>query len=242
MKPVLAIGNLNYSSWSLRAWLSMRFAKIDFDELLIDLDQPGYGEARIAQVLAVSPSGRVPALKVGEEQIWDTIGIAMWALEQASSRGQQANLLPASQASRNLMWSVIGEMHSGFAALRRELTMNLIRRCQAYGLSKEALADIERVDQLWRQCREGHANAGPYLFGTRSLADAFFVPVATRFRTYKIALSASAQSYADCLLSDPDFRVWEDRVLAGPAPSFSRANHDHVYADPAPADSATRCV
>ena len=52
MNPRLWIGNRNYSSWSLRAWLCLKWAGVDFDETLIDLDQAGYGERRIAQVLA----------------------------------------------------------------------------------------------------------------------------------------------------------------------------------------------
>jgi glutathione S-transferase len=59
MKPALYIGNKNYSSWSLRPWLALTWSGIPFEERLIPLGGPGYGQGKIAAVLAVSPSGRV---------------------------------------------------------------------------------------------------------------------------------------------------------------------------------------
>ena len=47
MANILYIGNKNYSSWSLRPWLCLRWAGIEFTEQLIRLDQPGYGKGRM---------------------------------------------------------------------------------------------------------------------------------------------------------------------------------------------------
>lgn len=229
MKPHLLIGNRNYSSWSLRGWLCLRWANIDFDETLIELDQPGYGECRIADVLAVSPTGMVPVLRLGDETVWDTLAIAEWAAE--NSRG--APLLPADPLARAQVRSTVGEMHAGFAALRRELSMNIRRRCRASGLSPAAQADIGRIDQMWSALRERHDARGPYLFGERSLADAFYLPVATRMRTYGVTLSAAAQAYGELLLADADFRHWEALVLAEPAKPLLRADTDKLYCDAA---------
>ena len=73
----------------------------------------------------------------------------------------------------------------------------------------ETRVDIERVIEIWSAHRAANANRGPWLFGERSIADAFFAPVATRFRTYSVALPAFVQSYCDTLLVDADFKEWE---------------------------------
>jgi len=221
----LWIGNRNYSSWSLRGWLCLRWSGIEFGETLVDLDQPGYGERCIADVLAVSPSGLVPVLRVGDETIWDTLAIAEWAAEATQSEP----LLPADAMARALMHAAVGEMHAGFAALRRELPMNITRRCRAHDLSAAAVADVTRIDQLWTGLRQRYAASGPYLFGTRSMADAFYLPVATRFRTYGVVLSAPAQAYCEALLADTDFRAWERAAAGEGARPFSRAPIDSLY-------------
>ncbi len=225
-KPVLYLGNPNYSSWSLRPWLALKWAGIDFNEQFIELDAPGYGESKIAAVLAVSPSGRVPALRIGDTVIWDSLAISEWAAEYPGA----APLLPVDRVLRAQMRSATAEMHSGFSAVRRDLPMNIRRRCTARGLPAETLNDIARIDALWSGLRAAHASDGPHLFGRRSIADAFYTPVATRFRTYGIKLSASAQGYCDTLLADHAFREWESRVLADPAKPFSRATTDTIYA------------
>jgi glutathione S-transferase len=227
MKPRLAIGNLNYSSWSLRGWLVLKWAGIDFDEVLIDLNQPGYGSGAIAEVLALTPSGKVPALVVDGETIWDTLGIAMWALEN----GNRASLVPEDAKRRARMWSAIGEMHAGFAHVRRDLSMNIRRRCLAHGLPTETRADIARIDQLWSDCRAHYGNGGPHLFGAESLADAFYLPVATRFRTYGIALSSLAQDYMNAVLADSAFCEWEARVKALPVTRFGNPLIDDLFPD-----------
>ena len=143
-KPLLHIGNKVYSSWSMRPWLALTWAGIAFDEKVIPLGGPGYGKSRIPEVLAVSPSGRVPALRVGEATIWDSLAICQWAHEQAPDAG----LWPADPAARGAAWSAAAEMHSSYAALRADFPMNLRRigRPRAAPASDGALADIDRVD------------------------------------------------------------------------------------------------
>ena len=96
MKPRLYVGNPNYTSWSLRPWLALRWAGIDFDETAIDLDQPGYGEGRIAAIRAVSPSGKVPALRIGEAVIWESIAISEWASENSRTGSLLRRRAPSS--------------------------------------------------------------------------------------------------------------------------------------------------
>jgi glutathione S-transferase len=221
----LYVANRNYSSWSLRAWLALRWAQLPFDEQLIDLDQPGYGEQAVAEVLAIHPSGKLPLLHTAFGVIADSLAIAEWAHEQSGT----AALLPADPSLRAHVRAVVAEMHSGFAHVRRALTMNIRRRCKAFGLDTDTEREIARLTDIFVSYRAEFAAQGPWLFGARSLADAFFVPVASRFRTYDISLPAAARAYCDTLLADTDFLHWEQQVHAEPVAPFSRANFEQLY-------------
>lgn len=211
MTPILHIGNKNYSSWSLRPWLALRWAGIAFEERVVLLGGPGYGRGEIPEVRAISPTGRVPALELDEGIVWDSLAIAEWAAERAPS------LLPDDPFARAVCRSVVCEMHSGFAALRRELPMNIRRRSAARAYGDEVRADLTRVEQLWAATRERFGASGPFLFGARSLADAFFAPVVTRLRTYGVALSPTSAAYASAVLADAELREWEAAAEIEPA-------------------------
>lgn len=232
MTPRLTIGNRNYSSWSLRPWLCLRWANVVFEERFFDLDQPGYGEDGIAALLALSPNGKVPLLEVDGGAIWESVAIAEWAAEQPG-----AALLPADPLLRAQVRAAVAEMHAGFPALRRDLPMNIRRRCVASNLPADTTRDLKRLDALWSGMRRAHGARGPYLFGRRSMADAFHLPVATRLRTYAVTLSPESDAYGRTLLADPAFLEWERRVLAEPRTIFSRAPLDAVFpgTDRAPA-------
>ena len=204
MSNTLYIGPKNYSSWSLRPWLVLKWAGIEFTEHYIPLDQPGYGSGEIVAVKAVSPNGRVPALHVDGLVIWDTLAISEWAAEQ------QPGLWPGDPETRAQARSATAEMHSGFEGLRRDLPMNIQRRCAEQDWPDDTRRDLRRVQELWNDCRAKFAAAGPWLFGERSIADAFYLPVATRLRTYSVPLDERCQAYADTLLNDADFLVWEE--------------------------------
>ena len=152
----LYIGNKNYSSWSLRAWLVMKQCGAPFDEEVVPLREVGTQTA----ILRHSPSGRLPALEVGELTIWESIAIAEFLAE----RFPDAKLWPADKAARAHCRAVCGEMHSGFANLRSALPMNLKVRHSGFKVWAGAQADIERVTAIWRDCLKRYN--GPYLFGT----------------------------------------------------------------------------
>lgn len=199
----LFIGQKNYSSWSLRAWLALKWAGIPFEEMLIPLNQPGYGRQSIPDVLAASPNGTVPALHADGLVVWDTLAIAEWAAERCS------DLWPADARTRATARSVTCEMHAGFAALRRDLPMNIARRHAVEHWPEDTMRNIARIEELWAGCRARHSGDGPWLFGKRSIADAFLTPVATRMRSYCVPLGADAAAYRDTLLDDAAFRKWE---------------------------------
>lgn len=206
--PALYIGNKNYSSWSLRPWLALRWAGIDFDEHLIRLGTEGYGQGKIAEIQAISPTGRVPALHVDGVVIWDSLAIAEWAAEQVPA------LWPADARVRAECRATVCEMHSGFAAVRRDLSMNIRRRVVVPSLPDDTRGDLARLETLWSGLHSRFG--GPWLFGARTLADAFYAPVATRLRTYGVSLSRPAMAWTSTLFADPDFRAWEAAAEAEP--------------------------
>ncbi len=220
MKPVLYVGNRNYSSWSLRPWLVLTWAGIDFETKVIPLGGPGYRQRAMPSVLAVSPSGTVPALRVGGATIGDSLAISEWAAEKAPQ------LWPRDAVARMHARAAACEMHSGFGALRTSLTCNIRRRAGRRALNDETRRDVARLESLWTSLRARFGGEGPYLFGaTPTIADAFFTPVATRMRTYDVELTASAQEYVDALLAEPAFRAWE---AEGIAETWTMPEWDHV--------------
>ena len=210
MQTVLFVGNKNYSSWSLRPWLALTWAGVDFETRVIPLGGEGYGQARIPAVVAVSPSGRVPALQVGEATIWDSLAISEYAAEL------DPTLWPADPLVRGVARAATAEMHSSFTAVRRDLSMNLRRRVAARTWPADTAADIARITTSWADLRARYGSDGPWLFGRRSVADAFYAPVATRFRTYSVAVPAVCSAYMETLFADPAFKSWEADAIAEP--------------------------
>ena len=212
-RPLLIIGNKNYSSWSLRPWLALKHAGIEFDELRLPLDTDQFYQT-IGQY---SPTGRVPVLRVGALTIWDSLAIC----EYAADLKPDAGLWPEEIGERAWARSVCAEMHSGFESLRSAMPMNCRAHDRQVTPDDNTLADIARIQTLWAECRAHFAERGPWLFGRFTIADAFYAPVAMRFRTYGITLDDTAAAYINTLLADPVMKEWlaaaeqESEVLAG---------------------------
>lgn len=197
----LVIGNKNYSTWSLRSWLLMRVADISFGEVLLPLDTDEFEQ----KIHDYSPSGCVPVLIEGKTAIWDTLAIAEYLAEVFPEK----HLWPADAAARAQARAVSAEMHSGFPDLRRAFPMNLRRPVGAVPVSKGTLGDIDRIFKIWRGCREEWGRGGQFLFGDFSIADAFYAPVATRFRTYGLELDEIVGSYVEVIHRLPAFLEWQ---------------------------------
>ncbi|MBY0422092.1 MAG: glutathione S-transferase N-terminal domain-containing protein, partial [Parvularculaceae bacterium] len=165
MTTTFFYGVRNYSSWSLRPWLALKWAGIAFEERFVDLDQDGYGRSAVKDVLAVSPSGKVPALHVDGVVLWDSLAISEWAAETRP----EAGLWPEDPLRRAEARAVTCEMHSGFPAVRRDLSMNIRRRVAAQDWAEDVRRDIARLVEIWTTFRSRHAGEGPFLFGRRSI-------------------------------------------------------------------------
>jgi glutathione S-transferase len=200
MNVTLIIGNKNYSTWSLRSWLLLREAGIEFEEHRIALD---VADTR-SQISEFTDAGRVPVLLLDGTGIWDTLAIA----ETVAERWPEKQLWPADPDARAHARCISAEMHSGFEALRMQMPMN----CRAMGrkvhLPDELTADIDRIIAIWSDCHKRYSANGDWLFGQFSIADSMFAPVVLRLRTYGINLPDSAAAYARRLLESEAMQEW----------------------------------
>ena len=230
---VLHVGDRNLSSWSLRPWLALKVAGIPFETHAHALHRP----TTSAELAAVSPTARIPALHIppayfagatlppaaavpalagvapGTVVVWDSLAILEWAAETRPS------LWPASAAARAVARSVSAEMHSGFAALREHMSMNITGSVpyDAAAYPAAVHADVARIVALWADCRTRFgvpAGTGPFLFGAFTAADAMYAPVVTRFRTYNVPLPQGAQEYADAIWALPAMQEWVSAAKA----------------------------
>ncbi len=199
---VLVIGNKNYSSWSLRAWLALKQLEVPFTELRIPLDTHAWQR----EIGKYSPSHMVPVLKRGAHTVWDSLAIC----EYASENFGQGRGWPKSTEARAIARSVSAEMHAGFSALRKALPMDCRRRVTGLRTPEDAAGDIRRIRQIWRWCLEHWSGEGPFLFGDFCIADAMYAPVASRFRTYGVRLSAVEKAYVDAILALDAMQEWVD--------------------------------
>ncbi len=204
----LVIGNKNYSSWSLRAWLALEHTGAAFDELRIALDTP----TTRADILRHSPAGQVPVLHDGEVTVWESLAIC----EYLAERFPHARLWPAEEAARARARVASAEMHAGFAALRHAMPMNCRAHLPGKGRAPGVDDDIARLRDIWRDCRARFGAGGDMLFGQFTAADAMFAPVVSRFQTYGVSLDPVSQAYADAVSALPAMQAWVAAARAEP--------------------------
>lgn len=200
----LVIGTKKWSTWSLRPWLVLKRLGVPFKEIEIELRR---GDATEADIAKHSPSKLAPALKDGDLVVWDSLAIC----EYLAEKFPEAKLWPTDPELRALARSAAAEMHSGFSSLRGECPMDLglIKKAD---LSEATQKDVRKITERWNQLLK--RSGGPFLLGEWSIADAFYTPVATRFRTYGVHLSdygdtGAAGAYCERLLETPEFLAWE---------------------------------
>ena len=198
MALTLYVGSKRYSSWSLRPYLALAHANATFETRTILLDQADT-KANIAKV---NPAARVPVLHDDALVIWDSLAIC----EYANELFPQAKLWPADRALRALARAIAAEMHSGFAALRNAMPMDLGASLPKTGHTAEALADVARITAIWRERLA--ASKGPFLFGAFSITDAMFAPVTTRIVTYGVDVDAVSRGYVDAMHALPAMKQW----------------------------------
>ncbi len=196
----LVIGNKNFSSWSMRPWLVMKATSAKFTEVNVKLRLP---ESK-ANILKYSPSGQVPALLFGTTTVWDSLAIC----ETLAEHFPAANLWPADASARTHARSMCAEMHSGFAALRQKHQVDMTARTPK-PMDDDVKEIVTRIEQLWREARKHPGRGkGDYLYGTFTIADAFYAPVVSRFVTYDIPVAKDTREYMDVIWKHPAFVEW----------------------------------
>lgn len=200
-KATLTISSKNYSSWSMRGWLLVKFAGLAFEEEVISPDDPSMR----AEILLLAPSILVPCLTHSGVKVWDTLAIA----EYLNELKPKAGMMPADKAARAHCRAICGEMHSGFSALRSALPMNLKGKFKDFKVWARAQADIDRILFIWHDCLDTYG--GPYLFGEKPcMADLMYAPVVTRFLTYGVRLDSACASYCKLIMALPHVKEWVD--------------------------------
>jgi glutathione S-transferase len=198
-KAILLISSKNYSSWSLRGYLLARLAGLEFEEKVVDPEDP----ANRRELLMQSSSIRVPALMHDDVVLWDTLAIA----EYLNETFPKTAMLPSDPQARARCRSISGEMHSGFTALREALPMNLRLFRPGFAVWSAVQADIDRITEIWRECITTWK--GPWLFGNHpSIADAMYAPVVTRFRSYDVQVDTPCERYCRQIMAWPHLQEW----------------------------------
>jgi glutathione S-transferase len=200
---LLYVWGYNYSSWSMRAGLAVRQTGAAFHELDVHQEPEG-----VAAVKARSPNGLFPLLKHGTEWLWDSLAIA----EYLAERFPHAGLWPGDSVARAHARCMVAEMHSGFVALRSALPMNIRAQYPGFVKTPAVRQDITRISAMWHACLDRFGGAGPFLFGSFSLADAFFAPVVMRFTSYDVELPPPLAAYADAVHAQPHVKDWVARA------------------------------
>ncbi len=206
----LVIGNKNYSSWSLRAWLYLKESDIAFEEIKIALFSQYWRE----ELESYTPAGKVPVLIDDNISVWDSMAIMEYVLEN----NPNAVGWPTSHHARARARSVTAEMHSGFMAVRNELPQNIRTKnpLDQKDLSDDCLNQIARIREIWTSCRKEFGQGGPWLFGKFSIADVMYAPVAFRFDTYAIPLDPVSETYMKEILRLESVKLWRKAAEAEP--------------------------
>jgi glutathione S-transferase len=217
MSLTLIIGNKNYSSWSMRAWLMLKQANLAFTEQQVRFDSFDANSHFKQTLSAISPIGKVPVLldsTLGPDTaIWDTLAIA----EYLAERYPDSQLWPANTADRARARSLCAEMHAGFGALRSLCPMNIEAALPDVGASlwrdnPSLRSDVQRLMGLWQH--QLKRSGGPLLFGNFSIADAYFAPVCMRLKTYALPIPDDVQTYVTHVLALPSVMAWVSEALA----------------------------
>ena len=204
----LIIGNKNYSSWSLRPWILLKYFDIPFKEILIPLYEGDYRK----RILEFSPAAKVPALVHGKLVIGESLAI----MEYVAELFPEKRMWPVNIDERARARAISHEMHAGFSALRTNMPMNIRGNHPGKGRNVQVESDIARINAVWTDCRKEFQAKGNFLFGNFTIADAMYAPVVTRFNTYGVKLSMIAQEYAEMIRQVPAMKEWANSAVKEP--------------------------
>lgn len=211
MKYTLIIGTKDWSSWSLRPYLALRHIGVAFDEIMVPLR----ADTTTPDILKYSPTGRVPALRIGDVTIWDSLAIC----ETLADLHPEAKLWPEDPITRAMARAYAAEMHSGFADVRDQLSMDFARRLPLPVLRDATKGQVARIIEAWSDALSRHGGTDGFLFGGFSIADCMYGPVVSRFTTYGVEVPPRVAAYMEKMMALPAMRDWgkasEAEIAAG---------------------------
>ena len=213
----LYIANKAYSSWSLRPWLLLTEFGIPFDDTVISMYRP---ETR-AEMLAVSPNGKMPSLHDGAIVVPESLAIVEFVAETFPDLA----IWPRDRAARALARAISSEMHAGFMTLRQACPTNFRRAPKVLPIDEAVRADVDRIEAIWADARARFGTGGPFLFGAFSAADAMYAPVVNRLHVYAIPVSPASRAYMDSVMTLPSWRSWISGAEAEP---WHHAGYDDI--------------
>ena len=194
----LYVGNKNYSSWSMRPWVALKAAGVDFEEVLIQFDFAAGNPA----IKAISAAGTVPILEHDGLRIGESLAIVEYVAELFPDK----RIWPADRRQRALARSYCSEMATGFRPLRNAAPMNLRYPKKKLAVGDDVKVNIRRIEQIWHGSIEN--SGGPFLFGEFSAADAFFAPVVARFDSYLLVDHPATLGYMKAVQNHPAVQAW----------------------------------
>ncbi len=194
----LIIGNQNYSSWSLRPWALLKYFELNFEQHRITLFSADMRD----QMTPFCPNYKVPVLIDDQETVWDSLAIC----EYVNEKYLNGKALPKDLTTRARVRAICCEMHSSFFAIRQEMPMNCRRQPSPISCSQSCQNDIDRIINIWQESLT--KSNGPFLFGEFSMADAFYLPIASRFNTYQVVVPNIISNYIELMLDLPCYQEW----------------------------------
>ncbi|WP_454597560.1 glutathione S-transferase family protein [Qipengyuania sp. SM2507] len=200
----LIIGNKNYSSWSLRAWLAAKQSGLAFEEIIVPLYGESWESRKQDDSGLQASSGKVPLLWDGETVVWDSLAI----LDYLADKVGRERFWPKEDAARGMARAMVAEMHSGYQTMRGEFPMNIRKRFEGVHPSETTKQEVVRILGLWAEARARFGSGGPFLFGTFGAADIFYAPVVSRFISYGVAVPGFAGTYMQAVWEHDWMQAW----------------------------------
>ncbi|MCG6902302.1 MAG: glutathione S-transferase [Rhodobacter sp.] len=203
----LVIADKNYSLWPLSAWLCLRTAGLEFEEVLIRFTDPD----RRAKMLEWGPTGRVPVLHHDGRVIWDSLAIC----EYVADLVPDARLWPVEAGARAVARAFSAQMHATGStypgAVRHiifALDTNVRRRTAPVTPDPKVQESIDHLIAMWRRLRRQYGANGPFLLGHFTIADAMSAHLVNRLVTYAIAVPDDIAAYIDAMRAQPAMQRW----------------------------------
>ena len=207
----LYIGNKNYSSWSMRPAVLLDAFGLEYTECKLEFDDFSADGVFKQSIGKVSAAGKVPVLVDGDTTVWDSLAIAEYLAETFPEKA----MWPLDKTARAHARAITAEMHSGFQALRSACPMNIEANLTEVGQTlwqdNEALrADVRYLEKVWDSLL---ADGRDFLFGTFSIADAYYAPVVMRLKTYGLPVNERIQAYMARIIAHPTVEKWVQAAL-----------------------------